>query len=92
MTVTKYLLNQIPYRSVDLVYHARMQAHTFTNRQNMIHILKFTFEITDHSGDTWMGIVQAGPSYTRLKMPIPVVLAAVTETPDPLNELGMGVL
>jgi hypothetical protein len=38
-----------------------------------------------------MGTVQAGPSYTRLKMPIPVLLPAVAETPDPLNELGMGV-
>jgi len=39
-----------------------------------------------------MGIVQAGPSYTRLKMPIPFVPLAVAETPDRSNELGMGVL
>jgi len=39
-----------------------------------------------------MGVVEAGLSYTRLKMPIPVVLPAVAETPDPLNELGMRVL
>jgi hypothetical protein len=43
MTVTKYLLNQIPYRSADLLYHARVHSHTFTNRQNTIHILNVHF-------------------------------------------------
>jgi hypothetical protein len=39
-----------------------------------------------------MGIFQAGPSYTRLKMSIPVVLLAVAETRGPLNEPVIGVL